>query len=149
MSLENKVNKDLVAAMKSKNQAALRGIRAIKAALLLAKTAEGSKPLSEADEIRILQKLVKQRKDSYDIYIKGNREDLAKTEKEEIQVINQYLPEQASEDEIRSIVESVIQQTGAESMRDMGKVMGIVNKQLAGKADGKTIAQVVKSILGG
>lgn len=149
MSLEKRVNTDLIGAMKSKNQPALRGIRAIKAALLLAKTAEGSKPLTEADEIRLLQKLVKQRKDSLDIYIKSNREDLAKTEKEEIDIISRYLPEQASESEIRSIVENVIRQTGAESMKDMGKVMGIVNQQLAGKADGKTIAQVVKSILAG
>ena len=147
MSLEKTIGKDLIAAMKSKDAAALRGIRAVKAAILLAKTDGSGKELDAGAEIKLLQKLVKQRKDSADIYLKQNREDLAKIEQEEIEVISRYLPAQLSEDEIRSVVEKIIQDTGASGMKDMGKVMGLSSKNLAGKADGKTIASIVKAIL--
>lgn len=147
MSLEKTIGKDLIAAMKSKDAAALRGIRAVKAAILLAKTDGSGKDLDMNAEIKLLQKLVKQRKDSADIYVKQNREDLAKIEQEEIEVISRYLPAQLSEEEIRSVVEKIIQETGASGMKDMGKVMGISSQKLAGKADGKTIASIVKAIL--
>lgn len=148
MSLEKKIAKDLIAAMKSKDQAALRGIRAVKSALLLAKTDGSGEEMNEAKEIKILQKLIKQRQDSLDIFIKQNREDLAQKEKEEINVIQQYLPAQLSEDEIKPILEEIIAQTGASSMKDMGKVMGLASQKLSGQADGKTISTLVKTLLG-
>ena len=147
MTLEEKVNTDLKGAMKAKDQARLRSLRAIKAALLLAKTDGSGEEMTAAREIKLLQKLVKQRRDSLDIYEKQNREDLAKTEREEITVIEKYLPEQMSEAELEAVLTKIIEQTGAESMRDMGKVMGIASKQLAGKADGKAISGVVKKLL--
>ena len=147
MSLEAKINSDLKEAMKAKDQVRLRGIRAIKSAILLLKTDGSHKEISEDDEIKLLQKLVKQRKDSLDIYEKQNREDLAAKEREEIAVIETYLPEQMSAEELESVIKGIIEQTGAESMRDMGKVMGIASKQLAGRADGKTISGVVKGLL--
>ena len=135
-------------AMKSKDEKSLRGLRAIKAAIILAKTAEGAGgKLTEADEVKLLQKLVKQRKDSLEIYQKQNRQDLAQKELEEIGVIEQFLPKQLSGDELKKIIADIIQQTGASSPADMGKVMGVANKQLAGKADGKTISTVVKELL--
>ncbi len=148
MSLEQKITTDLKAAMKAKDQVALRGIRAIKAAILLAKTDGSGKEITEDMEIKILQKLVKQRKDSLDIYQKQNREDLAAKEREEIEVIERYLPEQLGEEELTAILKGIIDQVGATSMRDMGKVMGMASKQLAGKADGKAISAVVKRLLG-
>lgn len=148
MSLEAKIMGDLKTAMKSKDQAALRGIRAIKAAILLAKTDGSGKELDEAGEIKLLQKLVKQRQDSLDIYTKQGRDDLAKIEEEEIAVIQRFLPEQMSEEKLKVIIKDIIAKTGAESMKDMGKVMGMASQQLAGKADGKTIASIVKSELG-
>lgn len=135
-------------AMKSKDQAALRSIRAIKAAILLQKTDGSGKALDEAGEIKLLQKLVKQRKDSLEIYEKQGREDLAVTEREEIAVIERFLPEQLSEAKLEDVLKKIIEQTGATSMRDMGKVMGMASKQLGGKADGKTISGVVKRLLG-
>lgn len=138
---------DLKTAMKAKDQAALRGIRAIKAAILLAKTDGSGKEMDEAGEIKLLQKLVKQRNDSLDIYVKQDREDLAKTEREEIEVISRYLPKQVSAEELEVIVQDIIAKTGASGMKDMGKVMGMANAQLAGKADGKTISTVVKKLL--
>ncbi len=148
MSLEAKINTDLKTAMKAKDQVALRGIRAIKSAILLMKTDGSGNEITEDAEIKLLQKLVKQRKDSLDIYEKQNREDLAVKEREEIAVIEKYLPAQLSAEELESIIKGIIEQTGAESMRDMGKVMGMASKQLAGRADGKTISSVVKSLLG-
>ncbi len=148
MSLESKIMADLKEAMKNKDQAALRGIRAIKAAILLAKTDGSGKKLDEAGEIKMLQKLVKQRQDSLDIYIKQNRADLAIIEKEEIEVIQKYLPKQLSADELQPILQKIIEDTGAEGMKDMGKVMGLATKQLAGKADGKTISTLVRQLLG-
>jgi uncharacterized protein YqeY len=148
MSLEQKIMTDLKAAMKAKDQAALRGIRAIKAAILLVKTDGSGKELNEDGEIKMLQKLVKQRKDSLDIYVKQGREDLAQVEREEIAVIEKYLPEQMSAEDLEAFLKGVIEKVGATSMRDMGKVMGMASKQLAGKADGKTISMTVKKLLG-
>ncbi|RMG77087.1 MAG: GatB/YqeY domain-containing protein [Bacteroidetes bacterium] len=147
MSLEEKINADLKAAMKAKDQAALRGIRAIKAAILLAKTDGSGEAMTPEKEIKLLQKLVKQRKDSLEIYEKQGREDLAEIEREEISVIEKYLPEQLSPEALENILKDIIARTGASSMRDMGKVMGMASKQLAGKADGKTISSVVKKLL--
>lgn len=147
MSLEKRIAEDLKAAMKAKDQAALRSIRSIKSALLLLKTDGTGNEITEAIEIKTLQKLVKQRKDSLEIYEKQNREDLAQTEREEIAVIEKYLPQQMGEDELKSFIQNIISQTSASSMKDMGKVMGMANKQLAGRADGKTISMVVKSLL--
>ena len=147
MSLEQKINTDLKSAMKAKDQVALRGIRAIKSAILLAKTDGSGKALDEDAEIKMLQKLVKQRRDSLEIYEKQDREDLAAKEREEIEVIERYLPEQLSDEELQAAVDKIIQETGAESMKDMGKVMGLASQRLAGKADGKAIAAQVKKRL--
>ena len=148
MGLETKLMTDLKVAMKAKDQAALRSIRAVKAAILLLKTDGSGNEVDDAAEIKVLQKLVKQRKDSLEIFEKQNREDLASKEREEIEIIERYLPAQMSEDDIKTIVQGIIEQTGASSMRDMGKVMGMANQKMAGKADGKTIASVVKAMLG-
>lgn len=148
MSLEQKIMGDLKAAMKSKDQAALRGIRAIKAAIILTKTDGSGTVLDETGEIKLLQKLVKQRQDSLDIFKKQGREDLAKIEEEEIEVIQKFLPQQMGEDELLPIIQEIVSQTGAQGMKDMGKVMGMASQKLAGKADGKTIASIVKQLLG-
>ena len=148
MSLEQKIMTDLKAAMLAKDEASLRSLRAIKAAILLAKTAEGgSGDLKEEDEIKLLQKLVKQRKDSLEIYRQQNRTDLAQKEEEEINVIEKFLPQQLSPEELKDLLTKIVAETGATTAADMGKVMGIASKQLAGKADGKTISAVVKEIL--
>ena len=139
---------DLKAAMLAKDEAALRSLRAIKAAILLAKTAEGSTgEIAEEEEIKLLQKMVKQRKDSLEIFTQQNRPELAKKEEEEIAVIEKFLPKQLSADEIKAELEKIIAATGASSPADMGKVMGAATKQLAGKADGKTISALVKELL--
>ncbi len=148
MSLEQKVMDDLKTAMLAKDEKSLRSLRAIKAALINLKTSEGfSGTVKEEDELKLLQKLVKQRKESLEIYEKQNRPDLAEKEKEEISVIEKFLPKQMSEEEIKGVVASIIKETGASSPADMGKVIGAANKQLAGKADGKTIAGIVKEML--
>lgn len=148
MSLEQKIMGELKTAMLAKDEAALRSLRAIKAAILLAKTAEGgSGEVSEDEEIKLLQKMVKQRKDSLDIFTQQNRPELAKKEAEEIAVIEKFLPKQLSAEEIKAEVEKIIAATGASSPADMGKVMGAATKQLAGKADGKTISALVKELL--
>ncbi|MCO6493108.1 MAG: GatB/YqeY domain-containing protein [Phaeodactylibacter sp.] len=149
MSLEERIMQDLKEAMKAKDQAALRGIRAIKAAILLEKTSGSKHDLSGDMEMKLLQKLVKQRKDSLDIYEKQGREDLAQTEREEIEVIERYLPKQLSEEELRAEIKKIIDETGADSMKDMGKVMGAAQKKLAGKADGKTMSGIVRELLAG
>lgn len=149
MTLEERIISDMKTAMKAKDKVSLRGIRAIKSAILLQKTDGSGKALDEAGEISLLQKLVKSRQDSLDIYTKQNRDDLAQTEKEEIEVISRYLPEQLSEEELAAIVEGIIAKTGASSMRDMGKVMGMANGEVAGRADGKTVAAMVKAKLAG
>jgi uncharacterized protein len=149
MSLQQTIDQDIKAAMLNKDSAKLRGLRAIKAAILLAKTEKGAEEgVSEEMEIKVLQKLVKQRKESADIYQAQNRPDLFEIENEELQVIEAYLPQQMDRDEIISYTKELVTRTGATSMKDMGKVMGLVNKELAGKADGKTISEVVKELLG-
>ncbi len=147
MSLEAKIITDLKAAMKAKDKVALRGIRAIKSQIILAKTDGSGKDLDEAAEIKMLQKMVKQRKDSISIYEKQNRPELAATEKEEVEVIERYLPQQMNEAELTGVLQAIIAQTGATSMKDMGKIMGMASKQLGGKADGKTISGIVKKLL--
>jgi len=148
MNLEEKVMADLKTAMLAKDEKSLRSLRAIKAAIINAKTAPGFKgEIKEDDEIKLLQKLVKQRKESLEIYEKQSRNDLAEKEKEEIEVIEKFLPKQMSEEELRKVVTAIVKETGATSAADMGKVMGLANKQLAGKADGKAIAAIVKEIL--
>lgn len=147
MTLEEKINADLKQAMLSKDEAGLRAIRAIKSAILLSKTEKDAKELDNDSEIKMLQKLVKQRRDALDIYEKENREDLAKKEREEILVIERYLPQQMSPDELKILLKKIIKETGAKSPQDMGKVMGLASKQLAGKADGKTISLIVKELL--
>jgi len=148
MTLEQKIMGDLKTAMLAKDEKALRSLRAIKAAILLAKTSEGAGgELKEDDEIKLLQKLVKQRKDSLDIYQQQNRTDLAQKEQEEIEIIEKFLPTQLSADDLRSEVASIISEVGASSPADMGKVMGAATKKLAGRADGKTISALVKELL--
>lgn len=148
MSLELNVNAAIKAAMLAKSEAELRALRAIKAAILLAKTAEGGgAELTEDDETKLLQKLAKQRKDSLEIFRKQNREDLAVKEEEELAVIDKYLPKQMDETELRAAITAIIATTGASSPADMGKVMGVATKQLAGKADGKAISALVKELL--
>jgi uncharacterized protein len=147
MNLEAKITNDLKEAMKSKDQAALRSVRAIKAAILLFKTDGSGNELNEDHEIKILQKLVKQRQDSLDIFVKQGREDLAVTEREEIAIIQKYLPAQLSEAELKAVIQSIILETGATSGKEMGKVIGLANQRLAGKAEGKAIAATVKELL--
>ena len=150
MSLEQKIMGDLKTAMLAKDEKALRSLRAIKAAILLAKTSEGAGgELKEEDEIKLLQKLVKQRKDSLEIFQQQNRTDLAQKEKEEIEIIEKFLPKQLSADDLKSEVSAIISEVGASSPADMGKVMGAATKKLAGKADGKTISALVKELLSG
>lgn len=148
MSLESRIMTDLKEAMKAKDQAALRSIRAVKAAILLIKTDGTAKELDEAGEIKLIQKLVKQRQDSLDIYEKQGRDDLAVTEREEIEVLQRYLPKQLSAEELKPIIQEIISQTGASGMKDMGKIMGMASAKLAGQADGKTISSIVKEMLG-
>ena len=148
MSLELKITSALKEAMKNKNQMALTALRAIKSAILLHKTQKSSDgELFQEDEMKILQKLVKQRKDSADIFKGQGRNDLADPELKEAELIQQYLPKALSEDEVKEVVKSIIEEIGAEGMKDMGKVMGISTKKLLGKADGKTISIIVKEFL--
>ncbi|MBD0778519.1 GatB/YqeY domain-containing protein [Maribacter sp. ANRC-HE7] len=147
MSLQKQVMEKMKTAMKAKDTVALESLRAIKSALLLAQTSGASGELSEADETKLVQKLVKQRKDSAAIYTEQGREDLAAPELEQAAVIEQFLPEQLTEEEIEKVVVQTIDAVGAEGMKDMGKVMGMVSKELAGQADGKTISTIVKNKL--
>ncbi|KJD31138.1 glutamyl-tRNA amidotransferase [Tamlana nanhaiensis] len=148
MSLQQEVMTALKDAMKSKNQTALTALRAVKSAILLAQTESGAKTeLTEEQELKILQKQVKQRRDSAAVFTEQGREDLAAPELAEAEVIEQFLPEALSEEEIEKVVVAVIEQTGVEGMKDMGKVMGLVSKELAGQADGKTISTIVKAKL--
>ena len=145
MSLQEQVMAQMKEAMKAKDTNALTSLRAIKSAILLAQTESGAKTeLTEEEELKLLQKLVKQRKDSAAIYLEQNREDLAQPELEQAKVIESFLPEQMSETEIEAEVQKIIDETGASGMKDMGKVMGQASKKLTGKADGKTISTVVK-----
>jgi len=148
MSLQTEVMNKLKEAMKAKDKVALESLRAIKSALLLAQTSGDSKELSQEDEIELVQKLVKQRKDSAALYKEQGRDDLADPELAQVAVLAQFLPEQMGEDELKGIIAAIITKVGASSMKDMGKVMGMASKQLAGKADGKAISNVVKALLG-
>ncbi|MBU2995063.1 GatB/YqeY domain-containing protein [Cellulophaga baltica] len=148
MSLQKQVMDEMKTAMKAKDKVALESLRAIKSALLLMQTETGSgEEVSEEAEIQLVQKLVKQRKDSAAIFIEQGREDLAAPELEQVAVIEKFLPEQLSEEAIEEVVVATIEKTGAQGMKDMGKVMGVVSKELAGQADGKTISMIVKKKL--
>lgn len=148
MSLQEDVMTAMKTAMKEKNQTALAALRAVKSEILLAQTSTGSKEdLTEEEELKILSKMVKQRKDSAAIFLEQDREDLATPELEQAEIISQFLPEALSEEAIEQFVEKTIKDTGAEGMKDMGKVMGIVSKALSGQADGKTISNIVKAKL--
>ena len=148
MAALDNLTTEIKEAMKAKNALALEALRAIKSAVLLQKSEAGaSDGMSEDEEIKLLQKLVKQRRDSAAIFREQNRVDLAEPEEAQAEVIARFLPEQLSEEEVGKVIESIIAQTGASSMKDMGKVMGMANKQLAGKADGKTISTLVKQLL--
>lgn len=150
MSLEAQVMGQMKEAMKSKNEAALRSLRAIKAAIILAKTSEGAGGEITADvELKLLQKLVKQRKDSFEIFKNQGRNDLADKELEEIEVISSFLPSQLEGDALEQAVKAIITETGATGAADMGKVMGAASKALAGRADGKAISTLVKQLLTG
>jgi uncharacterized protein YqeY len=147
MSLQNQVMEQMKTAMKAKDAVALESLRAIKSAILLAQTSGKGGELSEDDEVKLVQKLVKQRKDSATIFTQEGREDLAAPELAQVAIIEQFLPEQLSEEEIEKVVVQTIDAIGAEGMKDMGKVMGMVSKELAGQADGKTISTIVKNKL--
>lgn len=148
MSLVEQINKDLIEAMKSKDEARLRAIRAIKSAFLLAGTETGTKNISDETAMKAMMKMAKQRKDSIEIFTKENRTDLAKKEQEELDVISQYLPASMSREELEKALKDIIAQTGANSMKEVGKVMPLAMKQLAGRTDGKAINEALKSLLG-
>ncbi|MDT0605485.1 GatB/YqeY domain-containing protein [Croceitalea rosinachiae] len=148
MSLQEKIMTEMKAAMKAKDAVALESLRAIKSAILLAQTDKGAGGnLSEDDEVKLVQKLVKQRKDSAAIFTEQGRADLAEPELAQVAIIEKFLPEQLTEEEIEKVVVQTIESTGASGMKDMGKVMGVVSKELAGQADGKTISSIVKNKL--
>jgi uncharacterized protein YqeY len=148
MNLEQKVMADMKDAMRAKDEASLRSLRAIKAEIIKAKTEPGANgELSEDTENKMLQKMMKQRKDSLEIYRTQKRDDLAKKEEEEIAIIEKFLPKQMNEAELKETLKKIIEEVGALSPADMGKVMGVATKQLAGKADGKTISATVKELL--
>ena len=147
MSLEEKIMEDLKAAMKAQDKASMRGLRAVKSALLLLKTDGSGKEITPEREIQLLQKLVKQRRESIAIFEKENRADLAEVEKEEVAVIEKYLPEALSNEDLEKFIQALILSTGANSVKDMGKVIGLASKELAGKADGRAISDMVKKCL--
>lgn len=147
MSLETKIQSELKTAMLAKDEASLRALRAIKSAIIIAKTSGSGKELTEDDEIKMLQKLVKQRKESIEIYEKQGRQDLAKSEKDEVAVIEKFLPAQMSETDIRAGIQKIIETTGAKTIADLGKVMGAASKHFAGKADNKIVSEIVKQLL--
>jgi uncharacterized protein len=147
MSLVEQINKDLIAAMKAKDEAKLRAIRAIKSAFLLAGTESGNKEISDEIAMKAMQKMAKQRKDSFEIFTKEGRTDLANKEKEELDVIATYLPKAMSEQEIGAVLKTIISETGVTSMKEVGKIMPLAMKALVGKADGKIISEVLKTLL--
>ncbi len=147
MTLEEKINEDLKTAMRAKDEVGLRGIRAIKSSILLAKTDGSGQAIDEAREVQMLQKLVKTRQESMDIFLKNDRPQLAEKEREEIEVIKRYLPAMLEGEELENIIRQIVTDTGATSAKEMGKVMGAANKQLAGKADGRAISDIVKRLL--
>ncbi len=150
MELEKLINEDIKQAMLSKDKGKLEALRAIKAALLLEKTGKDvtSGEIPNEVELKMLQKLVKQRRESAEVYLAQNRPDLAEPELFQASIIEKYLPDQMSEDEIRAIVQQIISRTGAQGIRDMGKVMGMASKELAGKADNKSVAEIIRQLLG-
>lgn len=149
MTLQEQINKDIITAMKAKDEAALRALRGLKSAMLLAGSeAAAGGNVSDEQALKIFQKLAKQRKESYDIYMQNGRQELAEKEKEEIDVIEKYLPKQLSEAEIAAMLKTVITDAGATSAADFGKVMPLAMKALAGKADGKIISAILKQLLG-
>jgi uncharacterized protein YqeY len=149
MNFQDQLNSKLKAAMREKNKIALESLRAIKSAILLLQTQSGAKETPDDAEItKLLQKLVKQRKESASIFREQGRVDLAEPEEAQIEIISQFLPEQLSAEEVEKVIDEVIQSVGATTMKEMGKVMGMANKQLAGKSDGKIIAEIVKKRLG-
>jgi uncharacterized protein len=147
MNLEAKIQKDLITAMKAKDEKALRAVRAIKAAIILFKTSGSNAELDEDAEIKMLQKMVKQRKESLTIFEQQGRDALAQTEREEIEVIEQYLPKQLGVEEIEASIKNIIAETGATGMKEMGKVMAAANKEFAGRAEGAVISSIVKRLL--
>jgi uncharacterized protein len=147
MSLEIRINQDIMAAMKAKEDVTLRAIRAIKSTIMLAKTDGSGQEIDETREVQMLQKLVKTRQESYDIYMKNGREELAVKEKEEIDIIRKYLPAMMEGAELEQAIQQIIAEVGAKSPQDMGKVMGAANKALAGKAEGRAISEIVKKLL--
>jgi len=147
MSIITRLNEDLKTAMKAKDQAALRSIRAIKAAITLASTDGSGKEVDDTRVISIVQKQIKQRMDSLEIYEKQGRDDLAQIEKEEVAVIRRYLPEQMSTEDLEAFIKNLVEELGADGMKDMGRVMGVASGKLAGKADGKAIAGIVRQLL--
>ncbi|CAN5253094.1 GatB/YqeY domain-containing protein [soil metagenome] len=149
MSLETTINDEIKKAMLAKDQVGLRALRAVKTAIQVARTSEGANgEVTEAQELQILQKLVKTRKDSLDIYKQQNRPDLAVKEQEEVEVIERFLPKQLGADELKAEIQKVMAETGATTMKDMGKVMGLANARLAGRADNRSISEMVKGLLG-
>lgn len=150
MSLEIKVNEQIKEAMKAKEEATLRTLRAIKSAIIIEKTSEGfSGEMTPESELKMLQKLAKQRRDSLSIFEQQNREDLAAKEREELAVIEKFLPAQMSADDLKAAIEAIVNEVGASSPADMGKVMSVASKKLSGQADGKAISEMVKTILTG
>lgn len=148
MNFQDQLNSKLKSAMREKNKVALESLRAIKSAMLLLQTQSGAKETPDDNEItKLLQKLVKQRKESASIYREQGRVDLAEPEEAQISIISQFLPEQLSPEEVEKVIDEVIQLVGATTMKDMGNVMGMANKKMAGKADGKIIAEIVKKRL--
>ncbi|MCB9014171.1 MAG: GatB/YqeY domain-containing protein [Lentimicrobiaceae bacterium] len=148
MSLTDKINDDIKKAMLAREKDKLEALRAVKSALLLLKTSESGSDITEDDEIKLLQKLVKQRRETAEIYAGQNRPDLAEAEKFQAEVISVYLPSQLSPEELKPVIQDIIQSTGATGIKDMGKVMAAASQQLAGKADNKTISMIVKELLG-
>jgi len=150
MSLEQQIMVELKTAMLAKDEKAVRSLRAIKAAIITAKTAEGARgEISATDESKLLQKMVKQRRDSLEIFVQQNRDDLAQKEREELDIIERFLPKQLEGEQLKEVIKKIIEETGAKSQSDFGKVMGAASKVLAGQADGKMISAVVKELLAG
>ena len=147
MALEQQIQKDIMEAMKAHDEPRLNATRSIKSEILLAKTSGAEHELSDADVLKIIQKLVKQRKESAELYTQGNRPELAEKELAEMKVMETYLPKALSEDEVRNILKEIVAEVGATSPKDMGKVMGAATKKLAGQADGKLISTIVKELL--
>lgn len=147
MSLENTINDEIKTAMKARDEAGLRTLRAIKAAIIVEKTAEGAKDMDDASEQKLLIKMAKQRRDSLDIFTKQNRADLAAKEEEELAIIERFLPKQLSSEELEAEVKEILASVGATSPADMGKAMGAASKKLAGRADGKAVSEMVKNLL--